>query len=264
MIIYLAAIEYSTGLKSIYPKIKDHYLKYGLVSFFYLKSQEELDNILKKVDYLLIDSGAHSFQHGMKVDFDEYTFEYMQFIKRNTNNPQIIGFFEMDVDNVLGYEKVLKYREVLESVSDKIIPVWHNNRGVDDFIDMCKKYSGKKISITGFANNDITDGQYNLFLNTAHKYNCSVHILGMTRFELIQDLNLGKNDSVDSSSWKQTGIFGGINVVSQDYKWYRLKCFEDMRNIHYMTYMGMNFEAAKRIQDNYLDLDNSVKKEDLD
>ena len=73
----------------------------------------------------------------------------------------------------------MEYRKILESVSDKIIPVWHNNRGVEDFIEMCKKYKGKKIAITGFANNDIKDSQYSLFINTAHKYGCKIHILGL-------------------------------------------------------------------------------------
>lgn len=261
MIVCLAAIECNTGLKDIYARLEqDNYLKYGLVSYFYLKNQEELDFILTKVQKVLIDSGAHSFQHGKKVDFDDYTNKYKDFIKRNTNNPNILGFFEMDVDNVIGYDKVLEYRKQLEEVSDKIIPVWHNNRGVEDFVNMCKQYAGKRIAITGFANNDITDAQYNLFINTAHKYNCYVHILGMTRFELIQKLNLGRYDSVDSSSWKQTGIFGGCNIVKNKYNWYKVSCLEGIRNINYKDLFCINFETARRIQENYLEVDNSVIK----
>ncbi|MDY5929885.1 MAG: hypothetical protein SPJ27_07615 [Candidatus Onthovivens sp.] len=263
MIICLASLEFSTGLKCIYEQIDDHYLKFGLVSFYYLKNQQELEQILTKVDYLLIDSGAHSFQHGTKVNFDEYTHLYANFIKRNTDNKRILGFFEMDIDNVVGYEKVLEYRKVLEKVSDKIIPVWHNNRGVDEFIKMCEEHRGKRIAITGFANNDITDGQYNLFINEAHKHNCYIHILGLTRFDLIKELNLGLYDSVDSSSWKQTGIYGGLDVVKKKFNLNRLSCFEGLRNVHYSNFLSLNFEAAKRIQDNYLNIDNSIKKEEL-
>jgi len=187
-------------MEVILNNIEDDYLEHGLISFFYLKTEENLELVLSKCKTLLVDSGAHSFQHGVKIDFDEYTREYMEFIKKHTDNPKIEGFFEMDIDNVTGYEKVKEYRVLLEAVSDKIIPVWHQDRGIDDFHLMCSERSGRRISITGFSNNDIIDGQYNLFLNTAHNYGCNVHILGMTRFPLIKELNLHKDDSVDSSS----------------------------------------------------------------
>lgn len=257
MIVCLAALEKSNGLKNIYDVIDDNYLKYGLVSFYYLK-QNEINDVLKKVNKVFVDSGAHSFQHGVNVDFEKYTDDYVEFIKQNENNDNILGFFEMDVDNVIGYDKVLELRKKLTAVSNKIIPVWHNNRGVKDFIDMCKEYSGRRVAITGFANNDITDGQYNLFINEAHKYNCTIHILGLTRFDLINTLNLGLYDSVDSSSWKQNSIFGGISVVQNKFNLKRFKCFEKLR-INWLKYMPINFENAKRIQDNYLCIDNSIK-----
>ena len=49
------------------------------------------------------------------------------------------------------------------SVSDKIIPVWHRNRGIEDFRRMCEKYSGKIVAITGFKN-DICENQFLMFL----------------------------------------------------------------------------------------------------
>lgn len=257
MRVCLATLETSGALLE---KMKDKELNHGLTSYYYLRGQEQLDLILSRINKsLLIDSGAHSFQHGKKVDFLDYTRKYVEFIKKNTDNPKIEGFFEMDVDNVIGYEKVLEYRKILEEVSNKIIPVWHRNRGVDDFIDMCKKYSGRKIAITGFANNDILDSQYNIFINTAHKYGCRIHILGLTRYGLIKDLNLGKDDSVDSSSWRQTGIFGGINAPLSDMTMYKCNWSEGLR-CHHTIFMYINYYTAKRIQEMYEDVDNSVYK----
>ena len=255
MRVCLATLETSDYLLQ---KIKSNELNFGLVSYCYLRNQQQLEEILSKINIsLLIDSGAHSFQHGKKVDFLDYTKKYAEFIKRNTDNPKIEGFFEMDIDNVVGYEKVLEYRKILEEVSDKIIPVWHNNRGVEDFVDMCKKYTGKKIAITGFANNDIKDSQYNLFINTAHKYGCKIHILGLTRYELIKDLNLGKDDSVDSSSWKQTAIFGGVNLPLTDKTIYKLSALEGLK-CNYKYYIYLNYLTAKIIQDMYKEEDYSV------
>ena len=198
MRICLATLE--TG-DFLLKKMKDEELDYGLTSYYYLRGQEQLDLILSKINKsLLIDSGAHSFRFGKKVNFDDFTNSYIQFVKENTHNPKIEGFFEMDVDNVIGYDKVLEYRRKLEEVSDKIIPVWHKERGLDDFIDMCKKYKGKRIALPGIIGTELKDEDYNLFINTAHKYGCRVHILGCTRYKMIKDLNLDKDDSVDSSS----------------------------------------------------------------
>lgn len=122
----------------------------------------------------------------------------------------------MDIDRVVGYDKVLQLRNVLESVSDKIIPVWHKNRGIADYKAMCEKYSGKWIAITGFKNEDIKDEQYMMFLKYAKKFGCKVHCLGMTRTRILDKVPF---DSVDSSSWKQSAIYGrvGDKKVKKEY-----------------------------------------------
>ena len=111
----------------------------------------------------------------------------------------------MDVDNIIGYDNVLQLRKMLESVSSKIIPVWHKNRGIEEYKKMCKDYSGKIIAITGFKNEDIKDEQYLMFLKYAKKYNCKVHCLGMTRKKILDKVPF---DYVDSSSWLQNAVYG--------------------------------------------------------
>lgn len=190
--------------------------KYNLLSFYYVKSKPEIAQKMRDGSQLiLIDSGAHSFQKGTKVDWVSYTRQYAEFIK-NFDTEKVLGYFEMDVDNVIGYNKVLELREILESVSNKIIPVWHKNRGIDDYKKMCERYSNKIIAITGFKNEDIRDEQYMMFLKYAKKFNCKVHCLGMTRKAI---LNKVPFDFVDSSSWKQQAIFGkvGKKQVSKEF-----------------------------------------------
>ena len=89
------------------------------------------------------------------------------------------------------------------------------NRGIEDFVQMCKKYSGKIVAITGFRNEDIKDEQYLKFLKVAKKYNCKVHCLGMTRKSR---LNKVPFDYTDSSSWSMQGAFGKVRdkKVSRD------------------------------------------------
>lgn len=180
-------------------------LKWNLMSFYYLK-QSVFEKVLAHSELMLIDSGAHSFQKGKKVDWVEYTKRYATWIKEN-DCPKIIGYFEMDVDNAIGYERVLYLRSILESVSDKIIPVWHKNRGIDEYKKMCQQYAGKIVAITGFRNEDIKDEQYIMFLKYAKRHGCKVHCLGMTRKEILDKVPF---DYVDSSSWCQRGAYARI------------------------------------------------------
>ena len=47
-------------------------MKYNLMSFFYIKGKVELANFIRdNTQEILIDSGAHSFQKGKKVDWVE-------------------------------------------------------------------------------------------------------------------------------------------------------------------------------------------------
>lgn len=233
---------------------------FGLMSFFYLKNdQAKFENRAEHLNHILVDSGAHSFQHGLKVDWEEYTRDYADFIARNTDNPKIEGFFEMDVDNVIGYDKVLELRAILESVSNKIIPVWHRNRGVNDFIEMCKKYTGRRIAITGFKNNDILDSQYNLFINTAHKYGCKIHVLGMTRVYLLNDLNLGLEDSFDSSSWIMMTAYANVLLQYGEYDKYVIDCLGRIPNLSPMKLAAANYVCYRKLQLYYKNRDQSVK-----
>ena len=122
---------------------------------------------------------------------------------------------------------------------------------------MCKEYTGRRVSITGFANNDIKDSQYNFFINTAHKYGCNIHILGLTRFELIKTLNLGENDSTDSNSWNQAGIFGNGFLIDNDHTLYKLGVFEGLK-VHHLVLRSYNFYIYKAMQEIYNKIDNSV------
>lgn len=212
MKVFLSGLEASGEFNDI-DRIVKHY-KYMLVSFYYIK-QDIFDRILSKSELMIVDSGAHSFQKGKKVDWDEYTRRYAEWIKSN-DCEKIVGYFEMDVDNIIGYEKVKSLRAILTAVSDKIIPVWHKNRGIEDFKEMCRLNAGKVVAITGFKNEDIKDHQYIMFLKYAKKFGCKVHCLGMTRKAILDNVPF---DFADSSSWKQQALYGriGNRKVSKEF-----------------------------------------------
>lgn len=177
------------------------------MSYFYIrqnKNREFAEIIRDRSEEVLIDSGAHSFQKGTKVSYDEYTQEYADWIKR-FDRKNVLGYFEMDADNIIGYNKVLQLREVLLQASDKIIPVWHKNRGLNEFKKMCREFRGKIVAITGFKNEDIKDSQYLMFLKYAKQYDCKVHCLGMTRKKV---LDVVPFDYTDSSTWLSATVYG--------------------------------------------------------
>lgn len=235
MIVFLSALEASGEFEVIDSRIPKY--KYNLVSFYYLRP-DIFKRILDKSDLLMVDSGAHSFQKGKHVDWIEYTKQYAQFIRENDCD-KIVGYFEMDVDNIVGYEKVLEMRAILEEVSDKIIPVWHKNRGIAEYKKMCRDYSGKVIAITGFKNEDIQDHQYMMFLKEARKYNCKVHCLGMTRKKVLDSVPF---DFVDSSSWKQQAIYGRIG---------KRKVSKEFSKQNRPIVLAESYKDAMKMQDHY-------------
>jgi len=153
----------------------------------------------------LLDSSAFSMMTNPKKlqPIESYTNNYAEFI----NEHKIDKFFELDLDSIIGYDKVKKIRSDLEDKTGKqVIPVWHRSRGKNDFIRMCKKYS--QVAIGGFVVKTISKTEYNFmkwFTKTAHCCDAKIHGLGLNP-EHGQRLGF---DSVDVSSWTAPLRFGG-------------------------------------------------------
>lgn len=171
----------------------------------------------------LLDSGAFTFMNSRKNiktnELVNYIDEYVQFII----NYDIKYFFELDIDVIVGYERVKEIRTYIENkTGKKSIPVWHISRGVQDYIDTCKNYN--YIAIGGFAIKEVPKKKWRSikhYVKVAHSYNTKVHGLGFTPSNL-NDYNF---DSVDSTSWKMHSIMGrkvccfnGKQIVTKEIK----------------------------------------------
>lgn len=193
-------------------------LLFNLMSYYYLRNSDIYKTVIKKSQEILIDSGAHTFQKGKgKQDWEKYTEEYASWITEH-DQEKIIGYFEMDIDPA-GYsiEYVEHLRNIMTAKSDKVIPVWHKNRGIEYYKKMVKNPTHKDgiVAITGFRNEDIKDEQYINFLKYAHAYDVKVHCLGMTRRKVLDKVPF---DYVDSSSWKQGALYGrarGMKITKE-------------------------------------------------
>lgn len=176
-----------------------------LESFYYV--DDWIIKLIPKLKNFMLDSGAFTFMmsHKGDVDWNQYLKDYADFI----NEYDIKLFFELDIDSIVGYEKVVEMRKWLEAATGKKpIPVWHKSRGKEEFLKMCDEYD--YVAIGGIVSKEITRQEYKYFpwfINEAHKRGAKIHGLGFTNLEGIRKYHF---DSVDSTSWTTGNRFGAI------------------------------------------------------
>lgn len=186
------------------PIIKEH-RPYILESFYYADAGTE--RLIPYFGDFMLDSGAFTFMQNAKksVKWEEYIEEYADFVKRN----KIKKYFELDIDSVVGYDRVKKYREKLEKlVGWQSIPVWHISRGTDEFIRMSDEYN--YVALGGIVSGEWSKKSETLmpwFIKEAHKRNAKIHGLGYTKLANLKHYHF---DSVDSTAWTTGNRFGYI------------------------------------------------------
>ena len=216
--------------------------KYILESFVYV--QEWQLDIIRHCDMFLLDSGAFTFmqkQKNHKVDWNEYLEQYIDFINKN----DIKYFFELDIDSIVGYDKVLKMRKILEDkTGKKCIPVFHKSRGLKEWHKLCKEYD--YVAIGTIYEYSRHPQILKKLLKIARQYNTKVHGLGFT----ISKVEEFPFYSCDSTTWLQGGRFGTVQKFRNgQLRGYKKKGY---KTVHYVDVDRHNIrEWIKRQQ--YLD-----------
>lgn len=140
---------------------------------------------------------------GNQANWNDYIERYADFIKKNN----IKKYFELDIDSVVGYEKVKGFRKQLERLTGRpSIPVWHLSRGLDEYRRMCDEY--EYVAIGGIVSGEIKSANYKAFpalISEAHKRGAKVHGLGFTALDWLKVCHF---DSVDSTAWTTGNRFG--------------------------------------------------------
>lgn len=186
--------------------IKEH-RPYILESFYYCNADTE--RLMPYFGDFLLDSGAFTFMQGKvgSLNWDEYVERYAAFINKN----KVEKFFELDIDSVVGYKKVKEFRNRLTKMTGKQpIPVWHNNRGKDEFIRHCEEFG--YVSIGGLVGgaSEYSSKYWKFFpwfINTAHEHGAKIHALGFTSLKGIETYHF---DSVDSTAWVSGNRYGFV------------------------------------------------------
>jgi hypothetical protein len=235
MKLFLSSYEIEQDLK-VLTETKPLFV---LGSFFYLKKckKDYLDKYMNYVktqckDFIL-DSGAFSMLSGSKnkesflEKLDSYISEYIDFINRYN----IKNFIELDIDKIIGYEKVKQIREKIEKETNKkSIPVFHLTRGIEEYKKLIKNYP--YICIGGIAIKDIKKKDYKkifpTLLKMAKLQNCKVHGLGFTA----SNVNEFDFYSVDSSSWKTSIRYALIGIFDNKKRIITYKKFSKTKKIN--------------------------------
>lgn len=181
-----------------------------LESFYYARTNKNIPSLIGNVRNFLLDSGAFTFMNNCRTstNFDNYAEEYAKFIRAHN----VKHFFELDIDSIVGLKEVERLRVKLERLTRQSpIPVWHKNRGLEYFVEMCKNYP--YVAIGGIVTKEIKTEKYEKlfpwFIETAHKYGAKIHGLGYTRIPKLRTYHF---DSVDSTAWLFGNISGSIYV----------------------------------------------------
>jgi hypothetical protein len=186
-----------------YDKTVNEYRPYILESFFY--ADEDTERLIPHFGDFLLDSGAFTFMQGKggSPNWDEYIERYADFINRN----KVQKYFELDIDVVVGYDRVKQFRQKLEKLTNRpCIPVWHLSRGLDEYKRMCDEYG--YVAIGGIVSGEIRKEKYSAFpalIGEAHKRGSKVHGLGFTALDWLKTCHF---DSVDSTAWTTGNRFG--------------------------------------------------------
>lgn len=211
MRIFLAGETYYDRMADII--MREH--PYVLVSYYY--ADKTTEKYLPYYGDFLLDSGAYTLRQNVKgeIDWERYIDQYADFINRNN----VDKFFELDIDNLVGFDEVKRLRERLEDRTQKqCITVWHPSRGWDDFVEQTKERP--YVSLGGIVGarkgSDIYrkyQAAFPAFISKAHENGAKIHGLGYTS---IAGLRTNHFDSVDSTTWTSVGRFGELHLFTGD------------------------------------------------
>lgn len=194
---------------------------YGLFSYHFCRISKDLIGYKDRFKGFILDSGVFSYLKGDKVrgerdnqnvDWEKYVDEYANFVIQN----KVKNYVEVDVDQMIGYDLVTKLTEKLEKkVGHKCMPVWHMNRGYDNWLKIVHDYD--YVCFGAFLTDNLDQSKFPMikqFLSDAKKSQCNVHGLGLTTDKWLHKLPFY---SVDSSTWIAGCRYGYLHYFDKGY-----------------------------------------------
>ena len=241
MIIFQSGFESTTRLKKLLKMLENGFRMKGiLVSYFNLTSGslEVLKEIKKYGVKVMLDSGAHSilyayFKETGKVNvdmgheasakavrilkegrLDEYAKELIDFVENNSDLFDI--YVELDLQQVVGQEKVELWREMWYERGLEPMYVWHG-----ESLEEVKKWLKKTrfIGMGGTGKSSDLERRYT-FARKIRKLreDVFIHVFAETKWDNLKRV-AGFIDSVDSTSWCSASRFGEVYLWRPGHLW---------------------------------------------
>lgn len=188
----------------------------------------------------IIDSGAHSFLvadakakwgHWKQADFEKYVQGYCDWLRKNKD--YIFAAVELDIEAALntilgtgtnssiGLSIVTswqdRYFRPLQAEGIEIIYVWHTERKMEGWEEMCRKFS-----YVGLPGEMTSNADVNKYFSVARRYSTKVHGFAATKQTDFRDWPWA---SIDSITWKTSEMYG--TLIDWDERKQLLKFEED-------------------------------------
>lgn len=206
-------------------------MRHVLTSYlqFYEKggSARDLVKMRKQADpqvKFMVDSGAHTFitdtakfAHWSRDDFESYVRGYCDWVRENREF--IFAAVELDIDLALNRifangdensqigptiveEWQKKYFIPLQNEGIDIIFVWHVERKLEGWEDMCKRFA--YVGLPGYMSKQ---DDFNKYISVARRYTTKIHGFAATKQADFRDWPWF---SVDSITWKTAEMYGTL------------------------------------------------------
>lgn len=196
-----------------------------MASWYLMKDDKRMQEIMVKREFgnwdpiTFLDCGVFSYmrkagvthQRRLATDrqdsvddwktFLEYAATYIAYLREHTDDWDWV--IELDVDEVYGVDAADAFRRQLRNVAgDKLLPVWHGQRGVSGWEYLVKEFPfvciGQSKKATGPRYSTQTTRLFRDMIDYAHEHGTRVHVLGDASYNGF--LSYG-HDSGDASSW---------------------------------------------------------------
>lgn len=227
------------GAESYIDLLKEVGIRYVLVSYYYVRDNPKIMKELEDFDYVILDSGAFTFYNkDANASLNErwqFVKDYVKFV--NEYSQYFDVFVEFDFGSK---DEVAEFRKyILENVSEseKIMPVVHPHFGGYDYYLELADQGFEYIAIpSAVKEGGASKKQFDRkkiegvakylypFVTHAHKNGIKMHVLALTKFEVLRQIGRYVY-SVDSSSWLG-GRYGRLHYFRngriENYHWKEL------------------------------------------
>ena len=212
----MAVRNFLSGVESTqhYQACLDAKAKHVLVSYLYVQKKgldviKDRKNRNPEVNFL-VDSGAHTFQTDAAkfsswslADYERYVQSYVKWLE--ANRAYLFAAVELDIDFNVGTSTVEGWQQryfVPLQESLPIIFVWHAQRGLEGWEEMCSKYP-----YVGLPGEMSGEADFNKYMTVAKRYMTLVHGFAATKQADFRDWPWA---SVDSITWKTSEMYGTL------------------------------------------------------